>query len=49
MVARTVRDTPRAYDGPRIVLTGARRDWIYWEVPNPEEGFVYRLHWKWKW
>ncbi len=47
MVTRTVKDTPRSYEGPRILLTGPDRDWIYWEVPNPEEGYVYRLHWKW--
>ena len=47
LVTRTVKDTPRPYEGPKILLTGPASDWIYWEVPNPEEGYVYRLHWKW--
>jgi hypothetical protein len=47
MVARTVKDTPTIYTGPKLLLNGSARDWIYWEVPNPKEGFVYRLHWKW--
>jgi hypothetical protein len=47
MVARTVRDQPVAYNGPKILLTGGQRDWLYWEVPNPQAGHVYRLHWKW--
>ncbi len=47
LVTRTVKDTPRPYEGPRILLTGPDRNWIYWEVPNPEDGYVYRLHWKW--
>jgi serine/threonine protein kinase len=47
MVARTVKDQPVPYRGPKLLLTGSRRDWLYWEVPNPEEGYVYRVHWKW--
>jgi serine/threonine protein kinase len=47
MVARTVKDQPVPYRGPKLLLEGSRRDWLYWEVPNPEEGYVYRLHWKW--
>jgi hypothetical protein len=47
MVARTIKDQPVAYNGPKILLTGGQRDWVYWEVPNPQAGYVYRLHWKW--
>jgi hypothetical protein len=47
MVARTVKDLPAPYTGPKILLAGAQRDWLYWEVPNPGGGYVYRLHWKW--
>jgi serine/threonine protein kinase len=47
MVARTVKNTPVPYTGPKLLLSGAARDWIYWEVPNPKQGYVYRLHWKW--
>ncbi len=47
MTARTVRDQPVPYNGPEIVLTGEHRQWVYWEIPSPEEGRVYRLHWDW--
>ena len=46
-VSRTVKDKPLPYAGRRIVLTGRARDWIYWEVPTPDEAHVYRLQWKW--
>lgn len=47
MVAKTVRDQPMAYDGPKILLSGPHQEWLYWEVPQPQTGYVYRLHWKW--
>ena len=47
MVSRKGRDTPRAYEGRKILLEDDERKWLYWEVPNPEPGQVYRLHWTW--
>jgi serine/threonine protein kinase len=47
MVSRTVKDQPTAYNGPKLLLSGPQHDWIYWEVPNPREGYVFRLHWNW--
>jgi hypothetical protein len=47
MVAKTVRDRPIVYDGPKILLCGPHREWLYWEVPQPQAGYVYRFHWKW--
>jgi class 3 adenylate cyclase len=50
-VACTVAPTSKAvetpYDGPRIVVEAPDHDWVYWEVPDPAAGNVYRLHWKW--
>ena len=46
-VSRTRKDVAVPYEGPKILLTGAARDWVYWEVPSPNEGHVYRLHWSW--
>jgi eukaryotic-like serine/threonine-protein kinase len=46
-VSRTRKDVPVPYDGPKILLTEPDRDWIYWEVPSPSAGHVYRLHWTW--
>jgi len=47
MSSRTGKDTPTPYVGPRIVMTGPTNNWIFWEVPSPQEGYVYRVHWKW--
>ena len=47
MVSKKGRDTPRAYEGEKILLGAENRQWLYWEVPNPEPGLVYRLHWTW--
>jgi hypothetical protein len=47
MVSRTSKETPVPYVGSKILLSGRGRDWIYWEVPNPKSGHVYRLHFKW--
>ncbi|HEX3316321.1 MAG TPA: serine/threonine-protein kinase [Gemmataceae bacterium] len=47
MVSKKGRDTPRAYEGQKILLSAENRQWIYWDVPNPEPGLVYRLHWTW--
>lgn len=47
ITARSVRDQPVPYDGPKILLSGEDRNWLYWEVPGPEAGRVYKLHWTW--
>ena len=47
MVSKKGRDTPRAYEGQKILLSAENRQWIYWEVPNPGPGLVDRLHWTW--
>jgi hypothetical protein len=46
-VVATDRSTPADYTGERLVLEGAARDWIYWEIPKPLSGHVYRLNWTW--
>jgi serine/threonine protein kinase len=46
-VARTIKDKPLSYEGSKIFQSGLGREWVYWEVPNPKEGYVYRLDWKW--
>jgi eukaryotic-like serine/threonine-protein kinase len=35
------------YSGPRIVFTGEGNRWLYWELPHPVEGNVYRIDWEW--
>lgn len=45
--ARTVKEQVIPYDGAKILLSGADKDWVYWEIPTPEADRVYRLHWAW--
>lgn len=45
--AKTTIDKPTEFTGPRVLLEGPNRNWIYWEIPKPEAGRVYRLHWEW--
>ena len=45
--SRTIREPPEPYRGPRILASDPGKTWLYWEVPKPESGCVYRLHWKW--
>ncbi len=46
-VSKTEKDAPAEYTGLKSVMMSDARDWIHWEVPRPEAGHVYRLHWTW--
>ncbi len=35
------------YDGTQLVFKGAGGAWMYWEVPGPKTGFIYRVDWRW--
>lgn len=35
------------YDGTQMVFKGAGGTWMYWEVPGPKTGHIYRVDWKW--
>jgi tRNA A-37 threonylcarbamoyl transferase component Bud32 len=37
----------RPYEGPVIAFQADDRRWLYWEVPRPLEGHVYRVDWTW--
>jgi hypothetical protein len=47
MVAPTRQEKPQAYQGQKIVLVPKSHDWLYWEIPEPEAGHMYSLHWTW--
>ncbi|HKB35990.1 MAG TPA: serine/threonine-protein kinase [Gemmataceae bacterium] len=47
MVARTVRATPAPFQGRKIVFSDKEHSFLYWEVLEPKEGQVYRIHWDW--
>ncbi len=46
-VAAEGKEMPVPFAGSRIVLQGKSKDWIYWEIPEPKAGYVYRLSWTW--
>lgn len=35
------------YDGSQVVFKGPNGSWVYWEVPGPKPGQIYRVDWKW--
>lgn len=35
------------YDGTQMVFKGAGGTWMYWEVPGPKTGHIYRVDWRW--
>ena len=46
-VAAAGKDKPVEFTGPRLVLNDAGNSWVYWQVPDPSLGHIYRLKWKW--
>jgi len=46
-VTPTNRGKPVDFAGPRLVLADEKQTWIYWEIPDPVPGHVYRLQWQW--
>jgi eukaryotic-like serine/threonine-protein kinase len=47
LVAPTKEEKATAFAGRKILLVSEGRDWLYWEIPEPEAGRVYSLHWTW--
>jgi eukaryotic-like serine/threonine-protein kinase len=35
------------YDGTQMVFKGTGGTWMYWEVPGPKTGHIYRVDWRW--
>ena len=46
-VSKTTKSNLMEYDGPRVVFVGKNHDWIFWKIPSPSAGMVYRLYWTW--
>jgi hypothetical protein len=38
---------PVPYTGPVITFQADDRRWLYWEIPSPQPGQVYRVDWTW--
>jgi tRNA A-37 threonylcarbamoyl transferase component Bud32 len=39
--------TPVPFTGPVITFRAADNRWLYWEIPSPQAGHVYRVDWTW--
>jgi eukaryotic-like serine/threonine-protein kinase len=46
-VASTVKASAVPFEGRKILLTDSRHTYLYWEILEPKESQVYRVHWKW--
>jgi hypothetical protein len=46
-VASTIRAAPSPFEGRKILLSDDKHTYLYWEILEPAEGQVYRLHWTW--
>src|SRR5262249_55781842 len=46
-VAPTVRAASSPFQGRKIVFSDAQRTFLFWEILEPKEGQVYRIHWDW--
>ncbi len=46
-VAPTRNESPVPYTGPVVTFEADDRRWLYWEIPYPKAGHVYRIDWKW--
>ena len=46
-VAPTSNAAPVEYAGPVITFKADDNRWVYWEIPSPEDGHVYRVDWTW--
>ena len=46
-VAPTIHAAPAPFTGRKIILSDAGKTFLYWEILEPAEGQVYRLHWNW--
>jgi tRNA A-37 threonylcarbamoyl transferase component Bud32 len=41
------RADPMPYTGPVITFAADDKSWLYWEIPTPQAGHVYRVDWAW--
>jgi hypothetical protein len=46
-VAPTAKGAETPFEGRKILLAGQQSTYLYWEIPRPEAGKVYRVRWDW--
>lgn len=46
-VAPTRQSDPVPYEGPGTIFADENKRWLFWEVPIPKAGSVYRIDWDW--
>jgi hypothetical protein len=47
LVAPTGNMMPRPYTGRKTLLVGPNRDYLYWDILEPQARHVYLVRWKW--
>jgi hypothetical protein len=46
-IAPTVKGVEVPFEGRKIFLKDERSTYLFWEILEPKEGYVYRAHWEW--
>jgi hypothetical protein len=45
--APTVKGQETPFEGRKILLKDEESSYLFWEILEPEKGYVYRVHWDW--
>jgi hypothetical protein len=45
--APTVKGQQAAFEGRKILLRDESSSYLFWEILEPKEAYVYRVHWEW--
>jgi hypothetical protein len=46
-VAPTVKGQETSFEGRKVLLKDEKLSYLFWEILEPQEGYVYRAHWEW--
>jgi hypothetical protein len=46
-VAPTVKGQENPFEGRKVLLKDEKLSYLFWEILEPQEGYVYRAHWEW--
>jgi hypothetical protein len=46
-VAPTVKGEESPFAGRKVLLKDDQSTFLFWEILEPKEGYVYRVHWDW--
>jgi len=46
-VSKTGEEGTTVFGGKKILIEDPSHRWVYWEIPQPQTGHVYKLRWTW--